>query len=75
MESTAFMVAKRIAAAIREDIRILSGDIMGPSDATWHDVAGTLQCNLEVLSRLVDRARAGGDNSFIPMLTEWILED
>lgn len=75
METSVCLVARRAAKAIREDIEILSGDSIGPSDASWQDVAGTLQCNLHVLGNLIDRARTGGENSFIPCLSDWILGD
>jgi len=41
------------------DLTILSGDINGPSDSTWQDVAGTASVNLRYLASLLDNARAG----------------
>ena len=41
------------------DLSILSGDIAGPSDSTWQDVAGTAAVNLHHLARLLENARAG----------------
>jgi len=37
----------------------LSGDIVGPSDSTWQDVAGTAAVNLRYLAKLIEQARAG----------------
>lgn len=39
------------------DLAILSGDEVGPSDATWQDVAGTCAVNLRHAARLVDKIR------------------
>lgn len=41
------------------DMRILAGDAVGPSNASWQDVAGTLATNMEVYARLLHRARQG----------------
>jgi hypothetical protein len=46
------------------DVRILSGDIVGPSGATWQDVAGTLAVNLRALASMVDALRAGNAEPF-----------
>lgn len=39
-----------IANSIVDDILILTGEQVGPSDVTWQDVAKTLSVNLEVLA-------------------------
>ncbi len=41
------------------DLRILAGDDVGPSDVTWHDVAGTAVVNLRHLAALIEAARLG----------------
>ena len=44
------------------DLSILNGDILGilgPSDATWQDVAGTAACNLRVVADYLDKHRTG----------------
>jgi hypothetical protein len=43
------------------DLRILSGDIVGPSDATWQDVAGTAVTNLLCLATAIERAKNGSE--------------
>jgi hypothetical protein len=41
------------------DLAILAGDIVGPSDVSWQDVAGTAAVNLQVLASQLDQARNG----------------
>ena len=49
-----------------EDLRILSGDKMGPSDIKgWQDVAGTAMVNAQVLASQLEQARLGNHESFI----------
>ena len=45
--------------AALEDLSILSGDTMGPSDATWQDLAGTAAVNLYALANALDSIRKG----------------
>ena len=45
------------------DMQILSGDDLGPSDASWQDVAGTLAVNMTVYASLLNRARKGDHES------------
>lgn len=47
------------------DLAILSGSKVGPSDASWQDVAGTCATNLEVLSAQLHQARQGNAESFV----------
>lgn len=47
------------------DLRILSGDVMGPSDASWQDVAGTCATNCEVMAMLLHAARRGNHEAFL----------
>ena len=67
-----------IVEQIVEDMRIISGDTMGPSGVTWQDVAGTLACNLEVLARHVNKIRAGkhptADAAHLTMLIDQLVE-
>jgi hypothetical protein len=51
--------AKRLVESIIGDLDILSGDVVGPSDVTWQDVAGTLMVNLSVLAGRISEARQG----------------
>jgi hypothetical protein len=41
------------------DLAILAGDIVGPSDVSWQDVAGTASANLQTLASQLDSARNG----------------
>ena len=59
-EVHAFNVAHRALQSALHDLRILSGDIVGPSGASWQDVAGTCATNLEVLLNYVRAARERG---------------
>ena len=51
-------------AHIIGDVRILSGEIVGPSDATWQDVAGTLAVNLRCLAAMLEEWRKGNAEPF-----------
>jgi len=55
---------KYTLADIKTDIDILSGETVGPTDATWQDVAGTCAVNLRHLATLMDLAREGKAESF-----------
>lgn len=57
-------------ACIQSDRRILRGDEIGPSDASWQDVAGTMACNLRVLANALDKARKGDVPGTISFFTE-----
>ncbi len=46
------------------DLRILSGDVVGPSDASWQDVAGTCAVNLRCLADALEQARQGNAEPF-----------
>lgn len=41
------------------DLSIIAGDVVGPSNASWQDVAGTAAVNLRVLADMIDRCRLG----------------
>lgn len=49
------------------DLSILAGDIMGPSDVTWQDVAGTAAVNLRVLASYIDDVREGRSQVSFPV--------
>lgn len=42
---------------IVEDIDILAGDKVGPSDVSWQDVAGTLMTNMRVYATRLEEIR------------------
>ena len=46
---------------IKADAAIRCGDEIGPSGASWQDVAGTMACNMRVYARLLDRLRNGDE--------------
>lgn len=51
-----------IEASLRDslgDLSILAGDVVGPSDSCWQDVASTAALNLRELARLIEAARSG----------------
>lgn len=47
------------------DMDILSGNKMGPSDVAWQDVAGTAATNAQWLANMLYEARKGNHESFI----------
>jgi hypothetical protein len=46
------------------DLEILAGNRVGPSDASWQDVAGTCAANLQALVWQIEKTRAGNSESF-----------
>ena len=60
-----YATMKRTRDFIKTDIDILSGETVGPTGATWQDVAGTCAANLRYLSTLMDLARESKAESFI----------
>lgn len=63
-KTTYGMMEKTLINALN-DLAILSGDIQGPSDVSWQDVAGTAATNLEVLASMLHEARKGNCESCI----------
>ena len=59
-----YTVAERTLRNALHDLSILAGDVMGPSDATWQDVAGTAVLNLRALASIIEWAREGRTGSF-----------
>lgn len=49
-----------------DDLRILSGDIVGPSDVSWQDVAGTATINLRCLANMIEEAKYEGSFVVFP---------
>ncbi|HZR80398.1 MAG TPA: hypothetical protein VFD92_04800 [Candidatus Binatia bacterium] len=41
------------------DLDILAGDVVGPGNASWQDVAGTAAINLRSLADFLDAVRTG----------------
>lgn len=56
MTTTTDKMQKYLDTALN-DLRILSGDAIGPPDATWQDVAGTAVVNLRLLADHIERLR------------------
>lgn len=54
-----YETAKRYLTQALEDLSIIAGDSVGPSDASWQDVAGTATVNLRCLADQLDQARVG----------------
>ena len=54
-----YQLAGRTLANALHDLSVLAGDIMGPSDASWQDVAGTAAANLRALAEMIEAARQG----------------
>jgi hypothetical protein len=50
---------REVLANAIEDLEILAGNRMGPSNVTWQDVAGTCYTNLRVLANQIEAARSG----------------
>jgi len=53
------------------DLAILAGDIVGPSNVSWQDVAGTAAANLKVIAALLDEAREGRHGPFPVFPSPW----
>ena len=63
-ETTALRAARNLVG----DLRILAGYDVGPSSASWQDVAGTAHCNAVVLAKYLSDAREGGDREALTLL-------
>lgn len=73
-----YMTVLRAMNNMVGDFKILAGEEMGPSDATWQDVAGTLEVNLRVLANQIESARTGNVNDgpvVFPSITAMAEED
>lgn len=47
------------------DLRMLTGDEVGPSGSSWQDIAGTAVVNLRALADQIEQARQGNAESAI----------
>lgn len=65
MRKATYETMKRALTDALANLEILSGDKVGPSDASWQDVAGTCSVNLEVLASQLKQARLGNHESAI----------
>jgi hypothetical protein len=54
-----YETARDLLGTVLDDFAILAGDQVGPSGASWQDVAGTCAVNLRALATALDAARAG----------------
>ena len=54
---------KRTLENALHDLSILAGDIPGPGNASWQDVAGTAATNLKALAIMLDTARNGAKSA------------
>lgn len=50
---------KDVLEAALTDLAILSGEIQGPTDSSWQDVAGTACIALESLRKRIESIRSG----------------
>lgn len=57
-KTTYGMLEKTLINALN-DLAMLSGDIVGPTDVSWQDIAGTAAVNLEALANMLKTARGG----------------
>ena len=55
--NNAYSKLDKLLGTILDDMDILAGDTLGPSDASWQDVAGTLSVNMKLYARLLDAIR------------------
>ena len=65
-----FQLAERTLANALHDLSVLAGDRIGPSDASWQDVAGTAAANLRALADMIEAARQGGSLVAFPSPAE-----
>ena len=54
-------------------LAILSGDIVGPSDSSWQDIAGDCATYLKIVSAYLNASKIGGDTTAIPVLLDSLL--
>lgn len=56
---TTFVMMEKTLINALNDLAILSGDVVGPSDVSWQDIAGTAASNLAALAKMLHTARSG----------------
>ena len=59
MRNQSYETVQRWLDAALNDLKILSGEEIGPSDAHWQDVAGTAAVNLRCLANWLEHCRVG----------------
>lgn len=59
MNKARYETMKRALENGLHDMAILAGDIVGPTDVSWQDVAGTAMVNFQVLGSQLEQARLG----------------
>lgn len=59
---TAHNRIRELARDILGDLAILAGERVGPSGASWQDVAGTCETNLRVLADTLHDVRVGNSH-------------
>lgn len=60
-----YKVMKSALENLLNDLSILSGEKVGPSNVSWQDVAGTAMVNAEALANQLRQAQLGNCESFI----------
>jgi hypothetical protein len=65
---------RRLLEAGLNDMAVLAGDIVRPSNATWQDVAGACATKFEGLAQLLREASKGNHEPFIafPSPNDWM---
>ncbi len=66
------MKTRELVRDIVGDVAILSGHVVGPSDASWQDVAGTLATNLEVMASRLHKMRRGETAVDLPNIEDML---
>ncbi len=56
---------KQQLTLVLTDLDILAGNRIGPSDASWQDVAGTCAINMMRLAGMLNEARIGNAEPFL----------
>ena len=62
-----YSTAQRALNHAITDLRTLAGDELGPSDASWQDVAGTVAVNLRCVATYLEQACERGDAHMLEM--------
>ena len=62
---TTYKKMEQALTTLLNDMAILAGEKVGPSDVSWQDVAGTAATNAQWLANLLYDARKGNAESFL----------
>ena len=65
MKTARYNTMRMALCNLLDDMRILSGDVVGPSGVSWQDVAGTAMVNAQVLASQLEQARLGNAEWFL----------